>query len=71
MKRVIRRYELTDEEWERLKKYFPERQPGTLGRPRKDSRDMLNGIFWIARSGAARGIFRRDTDHGRQYTSGS
>ena len=53
MKRVIRRYELTDEEWERLRKYFPERQPGTLGRPRKDSRDMLNGIFWIARSGAA------------------
>ena len=53
MKRVIRRYELTDEEWERLRKYFPERQPGTLGRPRKDSRDILNGIFWIARSGAA------------------
>ena len=53
MKRVIRRFELTDEEWERLRKYFPERQPGTLGRPRKDSRDMLNGIFWIARSGGA------------------
>ena len=53
MKRVIRRYELTDEEWERLKKYFPERQPGTMGRPRKEPRDMLNGIFWIARSGAA------------------
>ena len=53
MKRVIRRYELRDEEWERLKKYFPERQPGTMGRPRKEPRDMLNGIFWIARSGAA------------------
>lgn len=53
MKRVIRRYELTDEEWGRLKKYFQERQPGTLGRPQKDSRDILNGIFWIARSGAA------------------
>ena len=53
MKRMIRRYEFTDEKWERLKKYFPERQPGTMGRPRKDPRDMLNGIFWIARSGAS------------------
>ena len=53
MRPVIRRYELTEEEWERLEKYFPGRQPGTLGRPRKDSRKMLNGIFWIARSGAA------------------
>jgi len=44
---------LTDEEWERLKKYFPERQEGTIGRPRKDPRNMLNGTFWIARSGAA------------------
>ena len=50
---MIRRYEVTDEEWEKLKKYFPERQAGTLGRPRKDSRKILNGIFWIARSGAA------------------
>lgn len=44
MKQVIRRYELSDEEWERLWKCFPERQPGTLGRPRKEPRDMLNGI---------------------------
>lgn len=49
---MIRRYELTDDEWKRLKKYFPEREAGTLGRPRKEPRDMLNGIFWIARSGA-------------------
>ena len=47
MKRVIRRYEVTDEEWERLKKYFPVRQEGTLGRPRKEPREILNGIFWI------------------------
>ena len=53
MKRVIRRYEVSDEEWERLEKYFPARQEGTLGRPRKEPREILNGIFWIARSGAA------------------
>ena len=51
--RVIRRYELTDTEWERLSKYFPERQLGDKGRPRREPREMLNGIFWIARSGAA------------------
>ena len=53
VKEMIRRYEVTDEEWEKPKKYFPERQAGTLGRPQKDSRKILNGIFWIARSGAA------------------
>ena len=53
MKAVIRRYELTDAEWERLKEYFPDRQAGDKGRPRKDSQQILNGILWIARSGAA------------------
>lgn len=48
-----RRYELTDSEWERLKKYFPEREAGDLGRPRNDDRQMLNGVLWVVRSGAA------------------
>ena len=53
MKRIIRRYELTDAEWERLEPYFSERQIGDKGLPRRESRGMLNGIFGIARSGAA------------------
>ena len=53
MARVYRRYELTDSEWERLKPYFRERQMGDKGRPRREPKEMLNGIFWIARSGAA------------------
>ena len=52
MTRVIRRYELTDAEWERLQPYFPERQAGDKGRPKRDPREMLNGIFWILRSGS-------------------
>jgi len=48
----MRRYELTDSEWERIRVYFPEKVPGTLGRPPKPARDVLNGILWIARSGA-------------------
>ena len=47
-----RRHELTDKDWERLKKYFPERQIGELGRPRNDERQMLNGIIWVIRTGA-------------------
>lgn len=50
---VIRRYELTDTEWERLQSYFSDRQAGDRGRLRKDSRQIFNGILWIARSGAA------------------
>lgn len=53
MKRIIRRYELTDAEWERVRPYFPERQLGDKGRPRREPRQILNGIFWIVRSGAA------------------
>ena len=47
-----RRYEVTDEEWERLKQYFERTEEAKRGRPRKDERQMLNGILWIARSGA-------------------
>ena len=50
----VRRYELTDEEWVRIKPYIPEEQEtGSRGRPSKDSRQMLNGIYWVLRSGAA------------------
>ena len=48
-----RRYELTDDEWERIKGYFPEREAGQKGRSRNEDRPILNGILWIVRSGAA------------------
>jgi len=48
----VRRYELTDNEWSRIKKYFPDKEPGTPGRPPKPHRPLINGIVWIARSGA-------------------
>ena len=48
----MRRYELTDHEWERISKYFPEKEQGTPGRPPKPHRPIINGIIWIARSGA-------------------
>ena len=48
----MRRYELTDSEWERICKYFPDKTPGTRGRPPKPARQKVNGVIWIARSGA-------------------
>lgn len=47
----MRRYELTNEEWNRIKDLLPPESTGQKGRPRKDNRIMLNGMLWIARSG--------------------
>jgi transposase len=43
------RYELTDEEWVAIKPMLPNRPRGV---PRVNDRRVLNGIFWILRSGA-------------------
>lgn len=49
---MLRRYELTDEEWNRIADLLPPESTGKQGRPRKSNRMILNGIIWIARSGA-------------------
>jgi len=51
----IHRYEIADEQWERIKNMLPAEHPkfGKRGRPAKyDNRSMVNGILWIAKSGA-------------------
>ena len=50
--RGMRRYELTKEQWERVKAVLPPEKTGKRGRPGKDDQKMLNGMLWIARSGA-------------------
>lgn len=52
MSTTRKRNELTDQEWEKIKDYFPQRTDGTRGRPYNDIRTTVNGILWIARSGA-------------------
>lgn len=47
-----KRYEMSDEEWERIKDLLPSDKLEKQGRPPKPNREMLNGILWIARSGA-------------------
>jgi transposase len=48
----MRRYELTNEEWERIKDLLPPENTGKKGRPGKENRVMLNGMLWITRSGS-------------------
>ena len=45
------RYELSDEQWELIEDLFPTNE-GKPGRPFNDHRTVLNGMFWILRSGA-------------------
>ena len=47
----MRRYELTDDQWERLAPLLPPQRPPT-GRPNLDHRTMLNGMLWILATGA-------------------
>ena len=47
-----KRYEVSDEEWERVKDLLPPERTGKPGRPSGNNRIALNGILWITRSGA-------------------
>ena len=44
------RYDLTDFEWRVIEPLLPNNKP--RGVPRVDDRRVLNGIFWVLRSGA-------------------
>ena len=45
------RYELTDYEWTAIKPMLPNKPRGV---PRTNDRRVLNGIFWVLRSGSLR-----------------
>ena len=47
----MKRHELTDAQWRRLKPLLPPERPRT-GRPNHDHRTILNGILWVLRTGA-------------------
>ena len=47
----MRRRELTDEQWERLKSLLPPQKART-GRPSRDHRTIVDGILWVLRTGA-------------------
>src|SRR5262245_9799456 len=52
LERAVMRYELSDNEWRIIREMLPSKPRGV---PRVDDRRVLNGIFWVLRSGAPRG----------------
>ena len=49
----MRRYELTDEEWGLVEDLLPRQRRRARGRRWRDHRQVLNGVFWVLRSGSA------------------
>jgi transposase len=47
----MRRHEIKDEDWERIKDLLPG-QPGDPGVTAKDNRLFINAVLWIAKTGA-------------------
>lgn len=45
-------YELTDQQWVRLEPLLPPPRTGRPGRPCHPHRPLVEGIFWLARTGA-------------------
>lgn len=53
MKSEINTYDITQENWERIKDMLPPERTKKAGRPCGTSnRDVLNGVLWIAHTGA-------------------
>ena len=60
------RYELSDFEWGIIKLMLPNKPRGI---PRVDDRRILNGIFWVLRSGAPwRDVPKRYGPHTTRYS---
>lgn len=49
----MRRYELSDEEWGLIEDLLPRATAGGRGRRWRDHRQVLNGVFWVLRSGSS------------------
>jgi len=45
----MRRYELSDQQWEAIRPLLPSRN--SKGRPARDDRQLLNGMFWVLWAG--------------------
>ena len=48
---MVKRYELSDGQWDRVKDLLPGKA-GDPGRSGRDNRQFVNGVLWVLRSGA-------------------
>lgn len=46
-----RRYEISDEQWEKIKTFLPGKKTD-VGRTAKDNRLFVNAVLWVLRTGA-------------------
>lgn len=44
--------DIVNEQWALIKHLYPSTQGRKVGRPSRDPREILNGVFWIFRTGA-------------------
>lgn len=64
MKRDAYPTDLTDNQWKRLERLIPLCKPG--GRPRaQDMREILNGVFYLLRTGCSWRMMPHDLPHWR------
>lgn len=47
------RHDLTDDEWNAIRKFLPPERTGNAGRPWNCHRNVINGILWILKTGSA------------------
>ena len=62
------RYDLTEKEWQAIKPHLPNKPRGVA---RVDDRRVLNGIFWVLRSGRSGQTCRSATGLRRRFTTAS
>ena len=48
---MVKRYELSEAQWDRVKDLLPGKA-GDPGRSGRDNRQFVNGVLWVLRSGA-------------------
>jgi transposase len=48
----MRRYKLSEEQWQKISPLLPPQRPKKRGRPWADHRLVINGILWVLRTGA-------------------
>jgi transposase len=63
---VMRRGDLTDEQWARLGPLLPPHKPRT-GRPNEDHRRIVNGLIWINRLKRYRRVATRYEERAENY----
>lgn len=62
---MVRRYELTDDECNRIVNLLPPENTGKPERPPKENRNMLNVMVWLTRSVATWRCQYKDPCHRR------